>query len=143
MEWMTDRKRKARTRCGLLLIALVFGMLSGCSPYVDHLTEHGSGIARQLEPLEEGRALRPPLSDGVDKERIIELGKCPGPGFAELHAYGVTGEGVSIAIIGEPLYTGHEEYAESLALYEEIHVKEGAAGTDRASWAVSTAVGKT
>ena len=58
MELMTDRKRKAQTNCGFLLTTLVFGMPNGCSPYMDHLTEQGSGIDRQVKLLEEGRFLR-------------------------------------------------------------------------------------
>ena len=136
-------KREFRTVCGLLVLVLVLSMLGCCAAYEDHLTEEYCGIAREVDPLDPGRVLRPPFAGGVDEDAVTELGKCPGPGLAELHRYGITGEGVSIAIIGEPLYTGHEEYAESLAVYEEIHVKAGAPGTDRASWAVSAAVGKT
>ncbi len=55
-----------------------------------------------------------------DPAHILELGKNPGLGVRALHAQGITGRGVGIAIIDQPLFTEHQEYAERLRWYEEI-----------------------
>lgn len=54
-----------------------------------------------------------------DPELILEIGKDPGLGVRELHAQGITGSGVGIAIIDQPLLTEHEEHAARLQWYEE------------------------
>jgi subtilisin family serine protease len=59
---------------------------------------------------------RPPAFDPV---QIMELGKNPGLGLRQLHAQGITGQGVGIAIIDAPLLVEHQEYAARLRLYEE------------------------
>jgi len=60
------------------------------------------------------------LPEGFDPDRFMELGKNPGLGVRSLHAKGVTGKGVGIAIIDAPLLTSHIEYADRLRYYEEI-----------------------
>jgi membrane protease YdiL (CAAX protease family) len=60
------------------------------------------------------------LPDGFDPQAILAWGKNPGLGLRELHARGVDGRGVGIAIIDQGLYTGHPEYAPRLRWYEEI-----------------------
>lgn len=57
---------------------------------------------------------------GYDPTQILELGKSPGLGIHTLHAQGITGRGVGVAIIDQPLLTEHEEYADRLRWYEEI-----------------------
>ena len=49
----------------------------------------------------------------------MELGKDPGLGVRELHNRGITGQGVSIAIIDQVLLKDHIEYKDRLRLYEE------------------------
>ncbi len=49
----------------------------------------------------------------------MELGETPGLGIRQLHDKGVTGIGVGIAIIDQPLLVDHVEYANQLRLYEE------------------------
>jgi len=51
-------------------------------------------------------------------EEILILGKNPGLGVRSLHERGITGEGVGIAIIDFNLLSSHEQYADSLRLYE-------------------------
>jgi len=94
----------------------------------------------------DSRTIWPPedqMPQGFDPERILELGKNPGLGVTNLHAQGITGRGVGIAIIDQPLLTEHQEYADQLRWYEEI----GGAGTIPASMhgpaVASLAVGKT
>lgn len=60
------------------------------------------------------------LPEGFDPARVLELGKDPGLGLRALHAQGITGQGVGIAVIDQELLTTHVEYADRLRLYEEI-----------------------
>lgn len=46
--------------------------------------------------------------------------KTPGLGVRHLHAQGITGRGVSVAIIDGKIRTDHVEYREQLAYYEEL-----------------------
>jgi membrane protease YdiL (CAAX protease family) len=60
------------------------------------------------------------LPEGFDPRSILAWGKNPGLGLRELHAQGIDGRGVGIAIIDQGLYTGHPEYAPRLRWYEEV-----------------------
>ena len=73
------------------------------------------------------------LPEGFDPSAILESGKDPGLGVRELHRKGITGEGVSIAIIDQALYQQHSEYTERIAFYEmsgnaRLHVDARAGG---------------
>jgi subtilisin family serine protease len=50
---------------------------------------------------------------------ILEMGKNPGLGIRQLHAQGITGKGIGIAIIDQTLLVDHQEYVNQLKLYEE------------------------
>lgn len=82
------------------------------------------------------------LPDGFDPETVLELSKDPGLGIRNLHAQGITGEGVGIAIIDQGLYTGHEQYKENLMLYESIHASGGQDAAMHGSAVASIAAGK-
>jgi len=72
------------------------------------------------------RTLWPPhdrLPDGFDPVRRLEEGKNPGLGVRGLHAQGIDGHGVAIAIIDQPLWRNHQEYARQLVRYEAIGVE--------------------
>jgi serine protease AprX len=60
------------------------------------------------------------LPEGFDPVRRLEEGKGPGLGVAGLHAQGIDGHGVGIAIIDQPLLKEHQEYATQLVHYEAI-----------------------
>ncbi len=62
------------------------------------------------------------LPEGFDPTRLLEEGRNPGLGVRALHERGIDGRGVTIAIIDQPLVRDHEEYADRIALYEEIDV---------------------
>lgn len=62
------------------------------------------------------------LPDGFDPQSILELGKDPGLGVRSLHLRGITGKGVSIAIIDMKLLRDHTEYADRIVFYEEIGI---------------------
>jgi hypothetical protein len=84
------------------------------------------------------------LPPGFDPAMIMELGKNPGLGVRALHRAGLTGKGVSIAIIDQPLLTTHREYADKLRSYEELHMFEPKSGAAMHGAAVaSIAVGRT
>jgi hypothetical protein len=83
------------------------------------------------------------MPEGFDQERIMELGKNPGLGVRKVHERGITGRGVGIAIVDQPLLTKHQEYANRLRLYEEINVKPGSDASMHGAAVASIAVGKT
>ncbi len=76
-------------------------------------------------------------------QEVMELGKNPGLGVRALHKRGITGKGVSIAIIDHPLLTEHQEYADRLRLYEENNVKATDTSEMHGPAVASIAVGKT
>ncbi|HGY54514.1 MAG TPA: hypothetical protein ENK44_02310 [Caldithrix abyssi] len=58
------------------------------------------------------------LPAGFDPHRLLEAGKNPGLGIRSLHAQGITGRGVGLAVIDQPLLLDNEEYAERLVRYD-------------------------
>lgn len=60
------------------------------------------------------------LPAGFDPARVLEANRNPGLGLRALHARGVTGRGIGIAIIDSPLLAEHREYASRLRWYEEV-----------------------
>lgn len=61
------------------------------------------------------------LPEDYEPEKIMELGKNPGLGICKLHEQGITGKGVSIAIIDSALLLEHEEYKDNIMMYELLH----------------------
>ena len=51
----------------------------------------------------------------------METGKNPGLGIRALHEKGITGKGISIAIVDQALNPDHTEYADNLMNYELLH----------------------
>jgi subtilisin family serine protease len=49
---------------------------------------------------------------GFDPTRVTESGKDRGLEMRALHARGITGKGVGIAVIDQPLLVNHVEYAD-------------------------------
>ena len=60
------------------------------------------------------------LPPDFDPKAVMEWGKYPGLGVKQLHDRGVTGKGVHVAIIDQPLLLGHIEYKDQLVSYKEI-----------------------
>jgi hypothetical protein len=95
------------------------------------------------------RTVWPPankLPFGFNPQRIMALGKNPGLGVRSLHARGITGKGIGIAIIDMPLLVDHQEYSGQLRLYEELYFYEQAyqqSAQMHGSQVASIAVGKT
>ncbi len=78
-----------------------------------------------------------------DWKRIMEIGKDPGLGIRALHAQGINGKGIGIAIIDQPLLVDHQEYKGRLRLYEEINVLPDNPATMHGAAVASIAAGKT
>ena len=83
------------------------------------------------------------LPPGFDPDQIMELGKNPGLGIRSLHAQGVTGKNVGIAIIDQSLLVDHQEYADQLRLYEEPDGAINDYASMHGAAVASIAVGKT
>lgn len=81
------------------------------------------------------------LPSPFDPDLILELGRNPGLGLKVLHDSGVTGRGVGLAVIDQPILVGHQEYADRLRVYEQLGAGE------RARWegsaVLSIAAGRT
>ncbi len=60
------------------------------------------------------------MPNGFDPEALIERGKNPGLGVRQLHKDGMTGKGVHVAMIDQPLLENHIEYRDQLASYTTI-----------------------
>ncbi len=78
-----------------------------------------------------------------DWKHVLELGKNPGLGVPSLHTRGITGRGVSIAIIDQPMLVEHQEYFDQIQLYEEGHGAPGVDSQMHGPAVASIAVGKT
>lgn len=78
-----------------------------------------------------------------DWKRIMEIGRDPGLGIRALHAQGLTGKGVGIAIIDQPLLVDHQEYKGRLRLYEETNILPDNPATMHGAAVASIATGKT
>lgn len=83
------------------------------------------------------------LPEGFDRQQMVEVAKNPELGVRSLHVQGITGHGVGIAIIDNPLLVDHREYAERLQLYEEDNVPSEAEAHMHGPAVASIAVGKT
>mgnify|MGYP001766081480 CR=1 FL=1 len=83
------------------------------------------------------------LPPGFDPAREMELGRNPGLGVRKLHARGIDGRGVGVAIIDQALLTTHAEYADRLKFYEEIHCLDADTASMHAPAVASLSVGKT
>jgi len=65
---------------------------------------------------------RMPQNEREQPEYILEVGKNPGLGIRAIHAQGITGKGVNVAIIDEPFIfiPSHPEYKDRIAEYINI-----------------------
>lgn len=73
---------------------------------------------------------------------LMDLGKNPGLNIRKLHQDGVTGKGVSIAILDQMLLVDHKEYRDNLKFYEEIHAADEGSASMHGSAVSSIALGK-
>ncbi len=76
-------------------------------------------------------------------QQVLEANKNPGLGMRALHQKGITGRGVSIAIVDMPLLTDHQEIRSQLRWYEEINVGSSEPAQMHGAAVASIAVGRT
>lgn len=57
---------------------------------------------------------------GCDPRRLLSDARNPGLGIHELHRQGITGKGISVGIIDQPLYQDHPEFAGKIAAYHDV-----------------------
>ncbi|MBN1343731.1 MAG: hypothetical protein JXQ73_13670 [Phycisphaerae bacterium] len=115
--------------------------LAGASLVKLDLRPEGEMLSRLMF---DSRTAWPPadkLPKGFDPARLLEDGKNPGLGVRKLHAQGIDGRGVRIAIIDQPLLKGHQEYRGRLGHYEAIDC-EGLQPQMHGAPVASIAVGK-
>lgn len=62
------------------------------------------------------------LPKGFDPQERLAAGQTPGLGVHKLHAQGINGKGIGIAIIDQPLLQEHMEYVDRIVHYEEIEI---------------------
>lgn len=67
------------------------------------------------------------MPKGIDISTIKEYGVLPGLSIDELHKKGITGKGINVGIIDGRLLVDHQEFAQNIALYEEIGEMQGPA----------------
>jgi subtilisin family serine protease len=60
---------------------------------------------------------RSKMPTGSDPEKILTNSMNPGLGIRELHKQGITGKGVNIAIIDQPLFKDHPDYNGKIVVY--------------------------
>lgn len=82
------------------------------------------------------------LPTEFDPESVMEWGKYPGLRVKQLHDRGITGKGVHVAIIDQPLLLDHIEYRDQLASYTDIQTGNSGPAMHGAAVA-SLLVGKT
>ncbi|MGE5350973.1 MAG: S8 family serine peptidase [Acidobacteriota bacterium] len=83
------------------------------------------------------------IAQGFDYKSILEINKNPGLGIRGLHKEGITGKGISIAIIDQPLIIEHQEYNGRIKFYEEVNMSPDIESQMHGPAVASIAVGKT
>lgn len=59
-------------------------------------------------------------SDKSAAQEIVKLGMNPGLGIRELHVQGITGKGVTVAIIDQPMLLDHPEFQGKVVKYYDV-----------------------
>lgn len=78
----------------------------------------------------------------INPEKIMEQYKNPGLNIRSLHEKGITGKGVGIAIIDQPLLVDHIEYKDQLKYYSERDTVNTQDASMHGAAVASIAVGK-
>ena len=60
------------------------------------------------------------MPDGFEPDKVLESGKAPGLHIGDLHDAGITGKGITVAIIDQALNTEHVEIKDNIVHYESI-----------------------
>jgi len=62
----------------------------------------------------------PNMPVGLRPDKVLTNAMNPGLGIRVLHQRGITGKGVNVAIIDQPLYLDHPEFAGKIAAYHDV-----------------------
>ncbi len=85
-------------------------------------------IGEKIKFIEFNNKTKFPDTDKLPKNfnptEVLENGKNPGLGIKNLHKQGITGKGITIAIIDQLLDTQHQEYKDNLIHYENFGYPE-------------------
>lgn len=106
------------------------------------LRESGSDL---INMSFDSRTVWPPagrMTREFDPARVMELGKNPGLGIRSLHARAITGRGVAIAIVDQPLIIEHQEFGKRIRFYEETNIQPGTPSQMHGPAVASIAAGK-
>lgn len=79
------------------------------------------------------------IPEWLNIRKIYQIGKTPGLNIKNLHSQGITGKGVSIAIIDQPL-SPHQEYNQNITFYKDF--TKSKYGSMHGAAVTSIAVGK-
>jgi hypothetical protein len=60
------------------------------------------------------------MPPGSKPDKVLKDGMNPGLGVRKLHKQGITGKGVNVAIIDQPLYQDHPEFTGKIAAYHDV-----------------------
>ena len=60
------------------------------------------------------------MPPGGKPDKILKDGMNPGLGVRKLHKQGITGKGVNVAIIDQPLYQDHPEFIAKIVAYHDV-----------------------
>jgi len=82
------------------------------------------------------------LPSGFDPQVLLRQGRDPGLGIRGLHARGIDGRGIVVAVIDQPLLVDHDEYADRITKHDEPGV-EGFPAQMHGPAVASIAVGRT
>jgi hypothetical protein len=84
-----------------------------------------SKAKRLIRTLQFNRKTKWPATEkmpaSIDPNQLMTDGMNPGLGVRELHRQGITGKGVNVAIIDQPLYQDHPEFAGKIAAYHDVN----------------------
>lgn len=73
-----------------------------------------------LKTLTFNKATLWPKAHKATPAKLIDKAMNPGLGIRDLHRHGITGKGVNVAIIDQPLYQDHPEFAGKIAAYHDV-----------------------
>jgi serine protease AprX len=60
------------------------------------------------------------MPPGDKPDKVLKDGMNPGLGIRRLHKQGITGKGVNVAIIDQPLYQDHPEFVGKIVAYHDV-----------------------
>lgn len=83
------------------------------------------------------------IPKGFNPNEILENGKAPGLNVGDLHALGITGKGITVAILDQALNTEHIEIKDNIIHYESIGYPENKTADYHGTAVSSLLAGKT